>query len=147
MAKSQKHGFLDETDRRLVELLRSDARMPAATLARILDVSRGTVANRIARLIEDKVLLGFTARLGSEADAVGVRALTMLEVRTVDMKSVVGPLKRIPEAARVYSTNGRWDLAVELNAHDLGALDRAISQIRAIRGVSHSETSILLAEL
>jgi DNA-binding Lrp family transcriptional regulator len=60
---------------------------------------------------------------------------------------VVAALKRNPEVSRVYSTNGRWDLVVELRAADLAALDRVLSGIRAIRAISHSETNILLADL
>ena len=41
---------LDDTDRRLLALLRHDGRLPAATLARHLGVSRGTVQNRLDRL-------------------------------------------------------------------------------------------------
>ncbi|CFP64263.1 AsnC/Lrp family transcriptional regulator [Bordetella pertussis] len=42
---------LDALDRRLLALLRADARLPTATLARQLHVSRGTVQNRMARLV------------------------------------------------------------------------------------------------
>ena len=40
---------MDDTDRRLIALLRQDARMNLATLAQKLGVSRGTVANRLDR--------------------------------------------------------------------------------------------------
>lgn len=138
---------LDEIDRKLLELLRSDARLPAVTLAGLLSVSRATVQNRIERLLAKGVLLGFTVRLRSDTETGAVRALTSLEIRSGDAKAVLGLLKRIPEVRRIYSTNGRWDKVVEINAGDLAALDRAIAEIRAIRGVSHSETSILLTEL
>jgi DNA-binding Lrp family transcriptional regulator len=138
---------LDELDRRLIELLRADGRMPAVTLARRLGVARGTVQNRIDRLLQSGVLLGFSVRLRSDAETGLIRALTSLEIRSGDPKAVLSALKRIPEARRIHSTNGRWDMVVEVNAGDLASLDRAIGDIRAIRGVSHSETSILLSEL
>jgi DNA-binding Lrp family transcriptional regulator len=53
---------LDEIDRRLIELLRSDARLPAVALARRLSVARATVQNRIDKLIAQGVLLGFTPK-------------------------------------------------------------------------------------
>jgi DNA-binding Lrp family transcriptional regulator len=138
---------LDEIDRRLIELLRENSRLPSAALAKILGVSRGTVQNRIDRLQMSGVLLGFTVRLSSEAEAGLIRAVTALELRSGEIKPVVAALKRNPEVARIYSTNGRWDLVVELRTADLPALDRVLSMIRGIRGISHSETSILLAEL
>jgi DNA-binding Lrp family transcriptional regulator len=138
---------LDPIDRRLIELLRDNARLPLASLAKILGVSRGTVQNRIDRLRAAGILLGFTIRLGADAEAGVIRAVTTLELRSGEVKAVVGTLKRNPEVSRIYSTNGRWDLVVELRAGDLAALDRVLGAIRAIRAVSHSETNILLAEL
>lgn len=137
---------LDEIDRRLIALLRNDARTPSAALARILGISRGTVKNRIARLEAAGVILGFTVRLGAD-EAAAVRAIMAIEVRSADTRAVVVALRRLPEVARVHSTNGRWDLVAEIDAPDLATLDRTLTAIRALRSVANSETSILLAEL
>ena len=138
---------LDDTDRRLITLLRENGRLPSATLARHLGVSRGTVQNRIDRLVEAGVLLGFTVRLSGEAEAAAVRAIMAVEVRSADMRAVVASLRRMPEVGRVWSTNGRWALVAEINARDLAALDATLTAIRALKAVSNSETSILLAAL
>jgi DNA-binding Lrp family transcriptional regulator len=138
---------LDETDQRLIELLRGDSRLPAATLARILGVARGTVQNRIDRLVRERIIRGFTLRLSAEAEANIVRAVTAIEIRAGDTRAVVAALKGIPAAVAIHSTNGRWDLVVDISTTDLASLDRVISHIREIPGVTHSETSILLNEL
>jgi DNA-binding Lrp family transcriptional regulator len=54
---------LDDTDRRLLALLRDDARRSASSLAAELRVSRGTVQNRIAKLLREGAVQGFTVRL------------------------------------------------------------------------------------
>src|SRR3974377_303567 len=69
---------MDDTDRRLVALLRENARLPVATLAQLLKVSRGTVQNRIDRLTADGVIGGFTVRLKTEAEPQRGRAHTMV---------------------------------------------------------------------
>jgi DNA-binding Lrp family transcriptional regulator len=138
---------LDDIDRRLIGLLRGDARLPTATLARRLQVSRGTVQNRIDRLVRQGVLLGFTVRLRGDTEGAPVRAIVSIEVRSAEARDVVAALVRMPDVGRVYSTNGRWDLVAEINAADLGALDRALTEIRALKAVANSETSILLSEL
>ena len=107
---------LDEIDRRLIALLRDDARMPSATLARRLGVSRGTVQNRIDRLVAG----GRAARLHRAARAArpteaAVRAIMAIEVRSADTRAVVAALRRMPEVGRVHSTNGRWDLVAEID--------------------------------
>jgi DNA-binding Lrp family transcriptional regulator len=140
-------SVLDELDRRLIGLLRENARMPGAALARRLGVSRGTVQNRIDRLLASGVVLGFTARLRGEDAGAPVRAIVSIEVRSAETRAVVAALRRMPEVGRVHSTNGRWDLVADLNAADLTDLDRALTEIRALKPVANSETSILLAEL
>jgi DNA-binding Lrp family transcriptional regulator len=138
---------LDDIDRRLIGLLREDARLPTATLARRLKVSRGTAQNRIDRLMTRGVLLGFTVRLRGDAEGAPVRAMVSIEVRSAEARDVVAALAAMPDVGRVHSTNGRWDLVAEINAADLGALDRALTEIRALNAVANSETSILLSEL
>ena len=138
---------IDELDRRLIGLLRDDARLPSAALARRLGVSRGTVQNRIDRLMSSGVLLGFTARLRGDAEGAPVRAIMSIEVRSADTRAVVAALRRMPDVGRIHSTNGRWDLVAEINAGDLAALDRALTEIRALKAVANSETSILLSAL
>ncbi|CFN69118.1 regulatory protein [Bordetella pertussis] len=98
---------LDALDRRLLALLRADARLPTATLARQLHVSRGTVQNRMARLERSGIVAGYTVRLRNE-DEHGIRAITLIEVRGAATDAVVAALRRIPEALQVHSTNGRW---------------------------------------
>ena len=54
---------MDETDQQLLSLLRKDARTSVATLANKLGVSRGTVTNRITRLEDNGIIVGYTVRL------------------------------------------------------------------------------------
>jgi DNA-binding Lrp family transcriptional regulator len=138
---------LDDLDHRLIGLLRADSRTPSATLARRLGVSRGTVQNRIARLVAAGVVLGFTVRLADAVAGPSVKAMIAIEVRSAEIRAVVTALRRMPEVGRVWSTNGRWDLVAEIATGDLAALDRVLTAIRALRPVANSETSILLAEL
>jgi DNA-binding Lrp family transcriptional regulator len=138
---------LDETDRRLIALLRADARRPASGLAAALGVSRGTVQNRIARLLRSGAIQGFTLRLGPEAAGVGaaVRAITAIEIRGRQATGVLRALKGFPEIRALHMTNGRWDVIAELGAESLEALDQALNRIRMLEGVANSETSILLS--
>lgn len=138
---------LDDTDRRLIALLRQDGRMSTALIARHLGVSRGTVQNRMDRLRAGGVLLGFTARFRGDAQVSGVRAVMSIELRSSDARAVATALRRMPAVMRLHSTNGRWDLVAEIGAPDLAALDAVLVEIRALGPVVNSETSILLSEL
>ncbi|HEX3503034.1 MAG TPA: Lrp/AsnC family transcriptional regulator [Xanthobacteraceae bacterium] len=136
---------MDDTDRRLIALLRENARLPVATLARLLKVSRGTVQNRIDRLTTDGAIVGFTVRLKPDAEPQRVRAITMVAVDGEHAASVLKSLRGIPEVQALHTTNGRWDIVAELGVDSLEAFDQALQRIRLIKRISSSETSLLLS--
>jgi DNA-binding Lrp family transcriptional regulator len=136
---------MDDVDRQLIALLRADARTPVATLAKRLGVSRGTVQNRIERLMRHGEVLGFTLRLPPQAEAQRVRAVMAIAVEGERSSAVVAALRGFPEIEAVHTTNGRWDLLAELSADSLAAFSRALDGIRQIKGIATTETSILLA--
>ena len=136
---------MDELDRRLLALLRADARAPAAALAAQLKVSRGTVQNRIARLQAQGVIQGFTVRTRPELETQRVRAVMSIAVEGERTAAVIRRLKGFPAVERIYTTNGRWDLIVEFGTTTLTDLDAVLRRIRLIPGVTNSETNLLLA--
>ena len=136
---------MDDTDRSLISLLRQDARLSVSTLAARLGVSRGTVQNRMDRLVASGVIEGFTVRLRPDAGGQGVRAVMMIEVRGDRSASVLRALRALPEVSAVHTTNGRWDAVVELGASGLEGFDAVLRRIRQVDGVVNSETSLLLS--
>lgn len=136
---------MDDTDRRLIAELRTDSRLPVASLAARLGISRATVRNRIDRLMADGVIQGFTVRLGDEGDFEQVRAIMMIEVEGKGTDVVFRRLHGFPEVRALHSTNGRWDIVAELATDTLEAFDRTLAAIRLIDGIASTETSILLS--
>lgn len=136
---------MDDLDRRLIAALRVDGRAALSELAIKLGVSRGTVQNRLDRLIADDVILGFTVRLRSAAEASRIRAITMIEVAGKNTRKVAQTLRGLPQIHALYSTNGAYDLIAEIEVENLEEFDHVLSSVRMIDGVARSETSLLLA--
>lgn len=137
---------MDELDRKLLALLRADARTPAASLAAQLKVSRGTVQNRIARMTRQGVIHGFTVRTRPD-QAPQARAVMCLLVEGERTAQVVRALRGLPQVRALHTTNGRWDLVCELVADTLADFSRTLDLVRDIPGVAASETSLLLETL
>ena len=136
---------MDNTDRNLLSLLRTDARMTVADMAKAVGVSRGTVQNRIARLEADGTVLGYTVRLRSSAEDQSIRALMTVAVEGNRTDEVLKALRGDPAVCALHTTNGRWDIVAELRADSLQAVDRVLGRIRLIDGISNTETSLLLS--
>ena len=137
--------MLDDLDRRLIALLRADSRTPAAVLAKSLKVSRGTVQNRVDRLLGRGFIQGFTVKTRPDVEANRVRAIMSIAIEGERSTAVVTSLKGFPEVAAVHTTNGRWDLIAELDVETLAAFSVTLDSIRQIAGIAATETSILLA--
>jgi len=135
---------MDDTDQRLIALLRQDARATVATLATKLNVSRGTVTNRITRLEDAGVIVGYTVRLRPDAQPNDIRAWMGIAVEGNTTRAVIASLLGEPGVATLHDTNGRWDLLAELRAANLAELSKVLERIRLVKGISSTETSIHL---
>ena len=65
---------MDDIDQQLISLLRQDARMSIGDLAHKLKVSRGTVNNRLRKLEDSQVIVGYTIKLRPDAEPETIKA-------------------------------------------------------------------------
>lgn len=136
---------MDDTDQRLIAALRQNARMSVAELAHRLGTSRGTVTNRLRKLEDAQVIVGYTVRLRPEAQTERIRAWMGVLVEGNRTREVIANLLGEPSVASLHDTNGRWDLLAELEVGSMAELSQALERIRLLSGIRGTETSILLA--
>ncbi len=135
---------MDDLDQKLIAALRRDARMPLSDLASLLGVARATVRSRIERLLARGDILSFTVLTREDVAQSPVRGLMMLRIEGAGTERLIHRLTGYPEVQAVHSTNGAWDLIVEIGTDTLEALDRVLFDIRRQSGVTASETNLLL---
>ncbi|WP_062204934.1 Lrp/AsnC family transcriptional regulator [Aureimonas sp. AU12] len=136
---------MDDIDRRLVTILRHDGRRSISDIALELALSRATVRARIERLEGRGEIVGYTVVLRADAVAMPVRGLTMVEVEGRMLDRVVDALVGFPEIGAVHTTNGKWDLVLEISAGSLTDLDAVLRRLRLVAGITASETTLLLS--
>ncbi|HNG66524.1 MAG TPA: Lrp/AsnC family transcriptional regulator [Thauera aminoaromatica] len=102
------------------------------------------MANRIARLEAEGVIVGYTLRLRPDATPDEIRAWMSIAVEGNQTRAVVAHLLGEPGVASLHDTNGRWDLLAELRAANLNELARVLDRVRLIKGIGSTETSIHL---
>ncbi|MBZ6076030.1 Lrp/AsnC family transcriptional regulator [Microvirga puerhi] len=136
---------MDELDQRLITLLRHNGRRSVSDLALELGVSRATVRSRIERLERSGDIVGYTVILRADAVSLPVRGIMLIEVEGRAADRVVDALGGFPEISAIHTTNGKWDLVVELGTTSLTDFDAVLRRVRLIPGVIASETNLLLA--
>jgi len=138
---------IDYIDRQLISMLRADARTSVSELAKKVGVSRATIQNRLNRLEKEKIITGYTALVSPSTNkkVALVRAHMSLELNGCSVASIKSKLLSEPTVSAIHTTNGRWDVIVELQSESLEAFDKVLGHIRDIPEVTNSETSILLS--
>ncbi|MEO9338466.1 Lrp/AsnC family transcriptional regulator [Mesorhizobium sp. SB112] len=137
----------DQLDQMIIAHLRVDGRASLAKLAEAIGVARGTIQNRLDRLLSSGTLLGFTVRVRQDYDDKAVHAVMMIEVVGKSTTQVIRKLRGIPEMHMLHTTNGNWDLVANIRASSLAEFDRVLREVRMIDGVANSETSLLLSSV
>ncbi len=135
---------MDDIDRKLLSALRRNARAPLSGLAAELGISRATVRVRIERLEARGVIRGYAVQTAQDLVDAPVRGLMMLAISGPGAERVMHRLTGHAAVKQVHSTNGKWDLIVEVGTETLEEFDRVLFDIRRIEGVETSETSLLL---
>lgn len=138
---------LTSAENQLLTALRKNARATVSSLATQLGVTRATVTHMMSRLESRGIILGYTVRVSDEEINKSMRAVAMLEVDNHATRYAVQQLRLMPEVEEIHTTNGVWDLVAHIRCSSLSDFDAVLQKIAAVKGISNSQTSILLTQV
>ncbi|HET9504980.1 MAG TPA: Lrp/AsnC ligand binding domain-containing protein [Hymenobacter sp.] len=140
---------LDDTDRRIINLLVKDAKLPYSEIARQLHVSGGTIHVRMTRLEELGIVRGATLDLDLQKVGYGIEAfLGIFLLKSSYCDGVIAKLRDIPEVVSVHFTTGSYNLFARLACRNTQHLRNVLhDQVQHIEGVERTETLISLEEV
>jgi Lrp/AsnC family transcriptional regulator for asnA, asnC and gidA len=136
---------LDDTDREILRILRTDARTPFSEIARRIDMSSATVHDRVGRLEEAGVIEGYHASIDPKAVGYGVSALVGLRVEQGREEDALDSLRAIDVVTAIHLTTGEWDVILRVVAEDTDRLrELMFERVANMDGFSRSQTMIVL---
>lgn len=136
---------LDVIDRKIVDLLMENARIPMAEIARRVHLSRVAVRERVNRLVEQKVIQEFTVVVDSNALGHNIHAFFEIEVIPNRLEYVAAELAKKEKVTVVYQMTGSTTLHVHAflkDTQDLAVFLR--EHIYTIPGVNRVSSDLLL---
>ncbi|ATD67140.1 MULTISPECIES: Lrp/AsnC family transcriptional regulator [Luteimonas] len=137
--------FIESADVRLLSLLRENARLSTAEIARRLGLSRTTVQSRIERLERAGVISGYTVRMRDDFEHGHIRAQIMITVRPRQTTPVVTALRAISAVRALHSVSGHYDLIALGVVPTVADMDELTDRIGCIEGVERTTSSIILS--
>ncbi|HEY0629832.1 MAG TPA: Lrp/AsnC family transcriptional regulator [Sphingomicrobium sp.] len=135
---------MDDRDRRLIELLRRDARRPMVALARDLNLSRSATQERLARLLSSGVIGGFTIREGKGEGAKQSAYLMVSFQPGYRCAQVLPKLLHIRSIGLIHSVTGPIDLIIRVDADDVAGVESCRSAVAEVAGIESVSTSVVL---
>ncbi len=136
---------LDNLDRKLIELLATNARLPVVQLAKALGCARSTVQLRIKTLEDSGQITGYTITQPAPVRGTRVRAMVLMAIETKYEIDILRALSRRYEINKLYSVSGRFDLCAMLTTESTEELDALIDRIREIKGITDTVSTVLLS--
>ncbi len=133
---------LDETAKRIIEVLQEDGRRSYAAIGKAVGLSEAAVRQRVQRLLESGVVqvVGVTDPM-----MLGFHRQAMIGVRTDgDLNAAADVISEIPGVEYVVITAGSFDLLVEVVAEDDTRLLEILAAMRAVESVASTETFLYL---
>jgi DNA-binding Lrp family transcriptional regulator len=138
---------LDDIDRPVISLLAADARLSTRAIAREVGMSAGAISERIDRLEQRGVIVGYHAHIDLAALGYPIVAIIGLQIEHGHalIFEVMDRLMSVPFVQRIQMMTGEWDLLVELCVADHNQLrDLLLEQLWEIPGFRQSQTMISL---
>jgi DNA-binding Lrp family transcriptional regulator len=139
---------VDRIDRRILELLRDDGRLPVAALAERAGISRANAYTRLERLRGDGVIRGFAAQVDSGRLGLGIAALVLISGRQPAWRALREQLLHMPEIEYCAFTTGEYDALALVRVPDVETLrDVILERLQSSPAVRATQTIFVLDEV
>ncbi len=139
---------IDELDRKILEIISQNARIPFKDVAAECGVSRAAIHQRVQRLIDLGVIIGSGYFVNPKS--LGFRTCTYVGIKLEKgslYKSVVEEFLKIPEIVECHFTTGPYTMLIKLYARDNEHLMELLNhKMQSISGVTATETLISLEQ-
>ena len=136
---------IDDLDARLIALMAAEPRIGLMEASRRLNVARGTVQARLAKLTERGVIRSFGPEVDPSKIGYPVLAFVFLEITQGRLIEAIAHLESVPEVLEAHATSGPRDLLCRVAAHDTEQLQEIINRLLSTSAVRRSTSYIVLS--
>lgn len=131
---------LDDTDLKIISLLKGNARTPNTELAKHIGLTEGAIRHRIDQLIKQGTIKRFTVDVASENT---FSAVVMLKAKG-DVKKLMRELTTLAISEHAYELSGEFDGCIIIEAASIADIDSHIDTIRSLKNIQDTKTFMVL---
>lgn len=139
---------IDETDRRILQVLSEDARLSVERVAERVNLSATPVRRRIRQLEEAGVIRRYTLEVDMKACGYGLQLFAFIKLQSRDRATIrefEARVQALPEVSSCNLVTGAYDYILELRIRDMETYNHFLrSTLAELPGVFGLETSVVI---
>ena len=139
---------LDDVDRRIIALLRENAKLTFAQIGEQVSLSATAVKRRVDRLERDGVIVGYAAIV--EPNLLGPGVETVMEIYCADRTSpgdMHASLHDVEEIVTAFTVSGDADALVRARVESIDHLEKLVERLRRDPNIVRTRTMIVLSTI
>ena len=137
---------LDQVDRDILNILQSEGRSSASHIADEIGMSIPAVTDRIKKLQDSGVILGFTTLVDHRKVGLDVSAfITVISESSSHYSDVVRQANKTPEIVQCFTTTGNGSHVLLAVTENTTSLETLLRIIQGWPGVMRTETQMILS--
>lgn len=133
---------MDELDKRIIDILMKNSRIPFVRIAKDIGISEGAVRKRVNRLVKDGIIKKFTI-VTSPIREIAAFVL-IIAVPQIQIPDVSNKIEEVTHVKEVYEVSGEFDIIVFVRAETIDEINKSVDEIRMIDGVAKTVTTFVL---
>ena len=136
--------MLDEIDRKIIRVLEKDARTSLRKISELVDVSLGTVSNRVKKMERNGVIMGYSVIINPDEIGWELNVVIGLRIQKGRLIEIQEKIAKDSRVHGVYDVTGDLDSMVIARAKNRNDLDDLSKNVLSIDGVERSITHLVL---
>ena len=146
MNKNSNFIFLDEIDKKIINILKINARESASSIAESINLSIPATSDRIKKLEDSKIIKGYYAEIDSRKIGLNLSALiTIISESSSNYGKIIKFANQSDEIVECYATTGRGSHILIIETENTESLEKLLRKIQSLPNVIRTETQIILS--
>jgi len=145
---NEKFSNIDEIDRKILDILKRNAKTSLKEMSKELDLPITTVYYRLKRLEKEGIIESYTIKIDYEKLGYKVKAFILIKYDPssgISQKDLLKKLKSFDDVEEAYIITGEYDILLKIISKDIEELSTFVLDVlRNVEGVKETVTMIVL---
>jgi Lrp/AsnC family transcriptional regulator for asnA, asnC and gidA len=136
--------YMDDIDKKILDILQKDARLPYSRIAKMLNLSESTIHMRLKRLRDQGILRGFIADIDPERAGKSIMAFVLIKAEPKRYENVLKVIGQMKEVYELYDVTGEYYALAKVRVSNREELAKVLDDIGHIEGIISTYTIFTL---